>query len=284
VRLFVGNGMRPGVWQELLERFGPLRVLEFYGSTEGNVALANLTGTKIGAVGTDMGRGSRIELVEYDVARDDFKRDAENRLITCSVDTPGVLIAKIDASHPMGNFDGYTKHRDTEAKILHNAFEPGDAWFVTGDMLRRDADGDFYFVDRIGDTFRWKGENVSTEQVNEVMTQAPFIKCSTVYGVALPMREGRAGMAAIELIEGAEFDGEHLYDLFDSNLFKAALPRFIRIVDRLETTTTLKLIKHKLQQEGADPSKVSDEMYYFREDERSYEPLDDEIWARLTSD
>ncbi len=284
IRLFAGNGMRPGVWQRLLERFGPFGVLEFYGSTEGNVSLVNLTGDKIGSVGSEPGHSGRIELVRYDTEAEAFERDGQGRLIVCGEDEPGVLIARVDAGQAMGRFDGYTDRRATEAKLIRDVFEPGDAWFVTGDLLRRDAEGDYWFVDRLGDTFRWKGENVSTDQVQEIVSGADFVAMCVVYGVTLPRREGRAGMAAVELAEGSAFDGRALFELCEANLFEAARPRFVRVVERIQTTETLKPIKHQLQRDGANPGKIKDLLYWYDEASRCYSPLDAAIWARLTAE
>ncbi len=280
-RLFVGNGMRPQVWQRLLERFGPVRVLEFYGSTEGNVALANLTGDKVGSVGRAVLGATELALVRYDVAEERYVRDGDGRLTPVATGQPGALIARISDVHPLARFDGYTDERATDAKVLRDVFAPGDAWFATGDLLRQDADGDYWFVDRIGDTFRWKGENVSTDEVAEVLMHAPGIALAAVYGVALPGREGRAGMAAVQLTPGASFDGEAVFRAVQRDLFPAARPRFVRVVEALETTDSLKVVKHHLQAEGADPGRTGDALYWLDEAAERYSPLDMDGYARL---
>jgi putative long chain acyl-CoA synthase len=282
VRLFAGNGMRPAVWGRLLERFGPVRVLEFYGSTEGNLVLANLTGDKVGSVGRLLAGSGYAALVAYDPVEDRYVKGPGGWLQRVGVGEPGALLARIQDSHPLAHFDGYLRPEDTEAKILRNVFELGDAWFVTGDLLRVDADGDYWFVDRVGDTFRWKGENVSTEQVRAVLEEAPFVRLSAVYGVEVPGREGRAGMAAIELGAGTTFDGQALYALVSENLFPAARPRFVRIVPSLDTTASLKVWKHALQREGCDPGRIQDPIAYLDEEARAYLPLDTETFARLS--
>jgi putative long chain acyl-CoA synthase len=159
VRLLVGNGMRAEVWHKLVERFNPDSVLEFYGSTEGNICLANLDGQKPGSVGRPVPGSDEIALVRYDAARGVPVRGDDSRLQTCEAGEAGLLIARIADSHPLAHFDGYLDAEQTEQKIVRDAFSEGDAWFNSGDLLRRDADGDFWFVDRVGDTFRWHGEN-----------------------------------------------------------------------------------------------------------------------------
>ena len=281
LRLLVGNGMRADVWEQVLERFGRVRVIEFYGSTEGNVVLANLSGEKVGSVGRELLDDSEIALVRYDLAADDFVRDGEGRLQRCADDEPGVLFARIDDIHPVTRFDGYLSKKDSEHKVFEDVFEPGDAWFNTGDMLRRDSDGDYWFIDRLGDTFRWKGENVSTEQVSAALLQAPEVGVCSVYGVRLPGREGRAGMAAIQLVEGQTFDARGLARIVERNLFPAARPLFLRVVEQMPITSTLKLVKHRLQQEGADPNTVPDPLYWYDESGHTYRPLTPVTWKRL---
>lgn len=283
VRLFVGNGMRPEVWEQLLDRFGPLRVLEFYGSTEGNAALANLSGEKIGSVGRPILGPGGLRLARYDVERDELVRGEDGRLIETGPDEPGLLLAKIGTSHVLERFEGYVDAEATEAKIIRDAFEEGDAWFDTGDLLRRDADGDYWFVDRVGDTFRWKGENVSTEQVSAVLSRVPGVAMAAVYGVELPGREGRAGMAALQLRPGASFDGAAAFEAVRENLFPAARPRFLRIVDALETTETLKLVKRRLMEEGCDPGRLGDALYFYDESNNAYSPLTMDEYARLVA-
>lgn len=273
VRLFFGNGMRGEVWEELVRRFGKVRVLEFYASTEGNVVLANLSGDKIGSVGRPPVISGPIELVKYDVENEDFLRDEMGMFIPCDDDEAGMLIGKITSLNPFSKFEGYTNKEASKKKILRGVFEPGDKWFVTGDILKRDEDGDYWFVDRVGDTFRWKGENISTEQVSNVVSQIPFVHLCAVYGVKLEGREGRAGMAALELAEGHSFDGESAYNFIQSELMPAGRPRFIRIVKALEVTSSLKVIKHQLQQEGIDTRYVRDSLYWYNEEKKTYTKL-----------
>ena len=183
IRLFIGNGLRADVWSQLRHRYGRVRVCEFYGSTEGNVVLANLTGQKIGSVGRVPFGLQEVELVKYHVDEDTYVRDQAGFMVACEENEPGMLISKILVNNPFSHFDGYTDAEATERKVLRDVFEPGDCWFASGDMLRRDADGDFWFEDRVGDTYRYKGENVSTEEVLRVISRAPCVGLATVYGV-----------------------------------------------------------------------------------------------------
>jgi putative long chain acyl-CoA synthase len=274
VRLFAGNGMRKEVWERLLSRFGRLQVLEFYSSTEGNVALVNFTGEKIGSVGRPLTPAEDLALVEYDVDRGEYVREDDGRMHRVATGMPGALLARISRDHPLSHFDGYLDERENERKIFRDVLEGGDAWFATGDLLKRDEDGDYWFVDRLGDTFRWKGENVSTEQVAQIVSDLPFVDGCVVYGVSLPGREGRAGMAAILLRHGTAFDGRTMFAAMERDLFPAARPRFVRVVRELAMTSSYKYVKAPLAQAGADPSKVSDPLYVLDEAGRTYAPLD----------
>lgn len=273
IRLFMGNGLRSDVWSQLRHRYGRVRILEFYGSTEGNVALANLTGSKIGSVGRVPFGLQRVELVKYQVDEDTYVRDERGFFVSCPDGEAGMLIAQIISKNPFSHFDGYTDREATERKILRDVFEPGDCWFATGDLLKRDADGDFWFEDRVGDTYRFKGENVSTEEVSRVISRTPFVGLATVYGVKIEEHEGRIGTAAIELADNANFNGQLLFDVVESGLAPAARPRFVRVVDRLATTASFKVIKHELQREGIHPGQVDGAIYFYDSKARSYSRL-----------
>ncbi len=270
VRLFFGNGMRPEVWRELLRRFGRMRVLEFYASTEGNALLANLTGEKVGSVGRPPPLAASVELVQYDVEEDKFVRDISGWLVPCQTDEPGMLISQVQQLNPFSRFEGYTDQVATRKKMLTHVFEEGDQWFITGDILRRDQDGDYWFVDRVGDTFRWKGENISTEQVASVVMGVPFVEFCAVYGVSVERHEGRVGMAAIQVQEGEKFDGRAFFQRMEEGLMPAGRPRFVRVVRHLEMTRTLKVIKHRLQEEGMDPAGFKDALYWYNQARRTY--------------
>jgi fatty-acyl-CoA synthase len=180
-----------------------------------------------------------------------------------------------------GRFEGYTSEQATAKKILSDVFVSGDRWFRTGDLVRRDADGFYHFVDRAGDTFRWKGENVSTQEVAEAVTGFPDVSLCAVYGVEVPGTDGRAGMASVVLREGAKLSGAALHAHLAHSLPSYARPVFLRVQDAPDMTGTFKLQKARLKREGFDPERVSDPLY-FRDDERgAYRPLTDELYARL---
>ncbi|HWU55341.1 MAG TPA: long-chain-acyl-CoA synthetase, partial [Rhizomicrobium sp.] len=209
VRAITGNGLRPEIWRAFQERFAIPRIVEFYGATEGNVSMLNYDGT-VGAVGRvpdylEWLLPSRV--VRFDVEKEMPVRGPDGLCIECGPDEAGEALGGI-STRAGREFEGYTVKSDSEKKMLRDVFKKGDVWFRTGDLMRRDEHGYFYFVDRIGDTFRWKGENVSTGEVGEVLAAAPGIREANVYGVHVPGMEGRAGMAA--LVVDGDFDIEAL--------------------------------------------------------------------------
>ncbi len=280
VRLFVGNGMRADVWKELLRRFGKVSVLEFYAATEGNAVMTNLTGEKIGSVGRVPLGLVRTLVVKYDPATESYPRALDGFLIPAKVDEPGMLLIEIQKRNPLSRFDGYTDAGATEAKILRDVLRKGDAWFCSGDLMREDADGDFWFVDRVGDTFRWKGENVSTEQVAVVLAELPFVEMCAVYGVRIPGQEGRAGMAAIKLREDHSLDPAALFFTVEQHLIDAARPRFVRIVSELQTTETMKIVKHPLLMDGIDLVRTGP-LYVYDKQNRTYVKVDADALSAL---
>jgi fatty-acyl-CoA synthase len=255
-------------------------VIEFYGATEGNVALLNLDG-KPGAVGRLPGwlrRIAGVEVVRWDAAREEPVRNAEGFCLRCEAGEPGELIGRISA---VSRFEGYSNAAATEKKILRDVFERGDAYFRTGDLLRFDSAGYFYFVDRIGDTFRWKGENVATTEVAEVMSRVPGVREVNVYGVSVPGYEGRAGMAA--LVASDELDLAALREHIHAALPSYARPLFLRRVPSLDVTGTLKLRKVELVAEGFDPARVRDPLYLDDAASAAYVPLDAGRFAQIAS-
>ena len=197
-RAITGNGLRPEIWPAFQKRFAIPKIVEFYGATEGNVSMLNYDGN-VGAVGRIPNYMRNIiacRIVRFDVESEMPVRGPDGFCIECGDDEAGEAIGKI-VDEPGRSFEGYTQETDTRKKILHDVFEKGDAWFRTGDLMRRDEHGYFYFVDRIGDTFRWKGENVATSEVAEALGIIPGILDANVYGVHVPGMDGRAGMAAL---------------------------------------------------------------------------------------
>ena len=255
--------MREEVWTAFQDRFAIPRVLEFYAATEGSFSLYNVEGRPgaIGRVPPFLAHRFPAAIVRHDPDGGSPLRDAEGRCVPCAPDEVGEAIGRIaDADGPGPNrFEGYTRDADSEAKVLRDVFAPGDAWFRTGDLMRRDAAGFFYFVDRVGDTFRWKGENVSTGEVSSVLAACTGVQAAAVYGVALPGCEGRAGMAA--LATGESFDLERLHAHLVSALPPYARPVLLRLMASLPATGTFKLQTQALQREGYDPAEVGDLLF-----------------------
>jgi fatty-acyl-CoA synthase len=236
---------------------------------------------KVGAVGRFRPRLAKalgIHLVAYDVAADEIRRDAEGRVVPVGSGAVGELITRISEIAP---FEGYSDEAATEKKILRDAFKEGDAWFRTGDLLRQDADGYYYFVDRVGDTFRWKAENVSTAEVAAVVGQADGVLEANVYGVAVPGHDGRAGMAS--LVVDDRFDPKALHDHVVAELAPYARPLFLRLLEEVEITATFKHRKRDSVEEGFDPARVADPLLFLDADAGTYVPLTAELHERIVS-
>lgn len=285
IRLAIGNGLRPEIWPAFQKRFNIPSVLEFYGATEGNVALMNYDGT-VGAVGRIPGWAKKkfnVELVQFNTETEQVVRGADGFCIKCKPGEAGEAIGKIsnDPNTPTGRFEGYAKKEETEKKILRDVFEKGDEWFRTGDLLRQDKHGYFYFVDRIGDTFRWKGENVSTNEVSEAISVFPGVKEANVYGVVIPGTDGRAGMASIVCDPG--IDLEKLRKHIDKELPDYARPLFIRLSHEMEVTGTFKHRKVDLVKEGIDLALVNEPIYFNSPVEKKFVPLDQALHDKISS-
>jgi fatty-acyl-CoA synthase len=283
IRLACGNGLRPDVWPRFKQRFAIPQILEFYAATEGNCSLFNFEG-KEGAVGRlpwFLAHRFPIKVVRFDVEKEAPVRTAEGFCIECAADEPGEVIGKIlnDPAKPGNRFEGYAETAATEKKVLRDVFERGDAWFRTGDLMRKDARGYFYFVDRVGDTFRWKGENVATSEVSEAITSYPGITDANIYGVSVPGYEGRAGMAA--LVVGAGFDLAGLRQHVAAHLPDYARPLFVRIASGLDVTGTFKQKKVDLVREGFDPERIHDPLYFNDAAAGALRPLDAALYRRL---
>jgi fatty-acyl-CoA synthase len=283
LRICCGNGLRADVWEAFERRFKIPRILEFYAATEGNFSLYNVEG-KPGAIGRLPGfmmHRSPVAIVKFDLERGAPARNVDGFCVPCAVDEIGEAIGKLPPKDKIegGRFEGYTSTAEGERKILRNAFAPGDAWFRTGDLMKRDKAGYFYFIDRIGDTFRWKGENVSTLEVANIVASCPGVLQATSYGVALPGFDGRAGMAAI--VVDNNFDPVSLHAHVSKHLPPYARPLFIRLVDELAMTETFKQKKQQLIQEGFDPAVVKDVLLADDAKKGSYVPLTAEHFARL---
>ncbi|MFT4043747.1 MAG: long-chain-acyl-CoA synthetase [Gordonia sp. (in: high G+C Gram-positive bacteria)] len=255
VRLAVGNGMRPDIWQEFRDRFGIDRIVEFYGASELNLVFVN-------AFSVDRTAGFcplSYAIVEYD-ENGAPKRDANGRLTKVARGGIGLLLSDVHGRVPI---DGYTDPGETDKKIIRNAFAPGDEWFNSGDLVRDQGFSHIAFVDRLGDTFRWKGENVATTEVEAGLDGFDSITGSVVYGVEIPEADGKAGMGAVTVLDGEKIDGvalaEHLYRVLPAY----AVPLFVRVVDHLEATSTFKNRKVQLREEGYT-STGADPLYVLR--------------------
>ncbi|XP_027685370.2 bile acyl-CoA synthetase isoform X1 [Chelonia mydas] len=281
VRLAVGNGLRVEVWKEFLQRFGPIRICEFYGATEGNTGFVNYTG-KIGAVGRVnfvQKMLAPFEFIRYNVERDEPVRDERGCCIRVPPGEAGLLVVKITKSAP---FHGYAGNRQkSEKKVLRDVMKKGDLYFNSGDLLMVDHEGFIYFQDRVGDTFRWKGENVATTEVETTLAAVQFIQEVNVYGVPVPGHEGKIGMAAIRLKEGMVFDGEKLYTHAKDFLPNYAIPRFVRLQDALEVTGTFKQCKGQLVKEGFNPALIKDALFFLDESEKRFVPMSPQIYSSI---
>ncbi|XP_015281339.1 PREDICTED: very long-chain acyl-CoA synthetase isoform X2 [Gekko japonicus] len=281
VRIALGNGLRADVWREFIRRFGNIRIYEFYAATEGNVGFVNYTG-KIGAVGRLNYFHKKImcyEVIKYDVEKDEPVRDENGYCIKVPRGEVGLLVCKITRFAP---FSGYVGAKSqTEKKKLRDVFQKGDVYFNSGDLLMIDHDNFIYFHDRVGDTFRWKGENVATTEVADILGLLEFIEEVNVYGVPVPGHEGRIGMASIRLKEGCEFAGGRIYRHIADFLPTYARPYFVRIQDAIEITGTFKYRKVQLAEEGFNPEVIKDAMYFLEDKEKSYVPLTTDIYNSI---
>ncbi|MEO8926629.1 MAG: long-chain-acyl-CoA synthetase [Caulobacteraceae bacterium] len=281
LRLAFGNGLSPDVWPVFAERFGVPRILEFYGSTEGNVSMFNFDGTP-GAIGRAppyLGDLFNAALARFDVETGAPVRGADGFCIKAAPGEVGECLGRI-ADGVRAAYSGYVDKAASESKVLHDAFRRGDRWFRTGDLMTRDKDGCYYFVDRVGDTFRWKGENVSTTEVAERLATAPGVMEAIVYGVGVGRLDGRAGMAA--LVVDADFDIAAFDRYVAAVLARYAQPLFLRLMANIETTGTFKPPKMDLVSDGFDPAKIARGLY-FRDKIDGFIPLTAALHARIVA-
>ncbi|WP_421844764.1 long-chain-acyl-CoA synthetase FadD6 [Mycobacterium sp.] len=267
VRVICGNGLRPEIWTDFTTRFGIDRVCEFYASSEGTSAYINI----FNMPGTTGISPMPLAYVKYDPDTGAPRRDGSGRVRRVPAGQPGLLLSPVNRLQP---FDGYTDSAASEKKLVRNAFRDGDCWFNTGDVMSPQGMGHAAFIDRLGDTFRWKGENVATTQVEAALATEPAVEECTVYGVEIPRTGGRAGMAAVKLREGADFDGLALARAVYGQLPGYALPLFVRLVTALEHTTTFKSRKVELREQGYGPYDpgVADPLYVLAGRAEGYVP------------
>ena len=282
LRAICGNGLRDDVWRPFEARFGIPRIFEFYASSEGTFSLYNMEGEPgaIGRVPSFMRAGFPAAIVTLDTQTGEPARDAEGRCVRAAKGESGEALGRI-AARGSNAFEGYTDASATERKIVRDVFAPGDAWMRTGDLMRIDARGFWYFVDRIGDTFRWKGENVSTLEVAEVLRSAPGIRDACVYGVKVPGADGRAGMAALTV--SPAFDLADLACHLGERLPTYAQPVFLRVTDSLDLTGTMKHQTRGFAEAGFDPSATADRLFVLRKSLQGYERLTPVIFAAIAA-
>ncbi|XP_003965113.2 long-chain fatty acid transport protein 6 [Takifugu rubripes] len=283
VRMGVGNGLRPDVWREFHNRFGKVRMCEVYGSTEGNLCFMNHIG-KIGTVGRSNALYKllfKYDLVKYDMMKDLPAKDQRGFCQRVDKGETGLLLSKVSSISP---FFGYAGSKSlTEKKLMRDVFAKGDVYFNTGDLMVEDQHGFICFRDRVGDTYRWKGENVATTEVAESLGLVDFIQEVNVYGVEVPGQEGRAGMAAVITRPGATFDGKKLFEHAMRDLPAYARPLFIRLQEEMEMTSTFKQQKFQLVQSGFNPSRVLDPLYVLDSQQQNYVPLTDSVYQNILS-
>jgi fatty-acyl-CoA synthase len=280
VRVIGGNGLRPAIWDDFTERFNIDRVCEFYAASEGNTAFVNF-------FNVDKTTGicpTPVAFVEYDEESGDPVRDDKGRVKKVKNGEPGLLLSKVSNFQP---FDGYTDEKESEKKLVRDAFKKGDVWFNTGDLMRSQGFGHAAFTDRLGDTFRWKGENVATTEVEAAVSSDPQVEECTVFGVEVPDTGGKAGMVAVQLKDGQEFDGKALAKAAFDKLPPYAVPLFVRVVEELAHTSTFKSQKVDLRKEGyggnsgegdEDAGEIEDPIYVLAGREEGYvEYYDDYI-------
>ncbi|MBM5456596.1 long-chain-acyl-CoA synthetase [Pseudomonas sp. P66] len=283
LRCMLGAGLTRETWQNWVQRFGPIQVFEGWGSTESNTNVVNVD-NYVGACGrVPFWEKSNLRLVRYDVETDSHPRDQHGFHQLCEVGEVGEALGFI-INHPNiggGRFEGYTSAEATNSKIRRNVFVDGDSYWSSGDLLRFDEDGYLYFIDRIGDTFRWKSENVSTLEVACALGDFAGLELINIYGVQVPGQEGRAGMAAVLMQPGQSFDPQAFYALTEARLPRYAAPMFVRVSAAADLTSTFKLRKVDLQRQGYAPTAFSDPLFIRDESSRSYVAYSTEVLERV---
>jgi len=285
IRLACGNGLSSEVWGAFKNRFHIPHILEFYAATEGNVSLFNVQGKQgaIGHIPSYLAHRFSPALVLFDAEAGEPVRNGQGSCIRCAPNQPGEALSKIsqDPSSVGSRFEGYTTKEASEKRILRDVFEAGDAYVRTGDLMRRDEKGFFYFVDRIGDTFRRKGENVATNEVADAICAFPGIQHANVYGVSVPGTEGRVGMAA--LVVDGELDLKGLHNHLAGLLPAYARPAFLRIRNEIDLTGTFKYTKTELLRQAYDPTATTDALYFDSAEAGAFIPLDRALYSQILS-
>ncbi len=283
LRMACGNGLRPEVWATFRSRFRVPRILEYYASTEGNFSLYNCEGQPgaIGRIPGFLANRLPVALLRFDVEKSEPRRNADGFCERCAANEIGEaagLMPDTD-SERAGRFEGYADTEATNRKVLRSVFKEGDSWYRTGDLMRRDERGYYYFVDRVGDTYRWKGENVSTAEVLTALTASHGVVEGVVYGVTIAGADGRAGTAA--LVVNSDFDLVAFRAEVAARLPLYARPVFLRILSTLEATATFKPRKQDLAQAGVDPNRIKDALYFDDAQSQRYISLDAQLYAAI---
>jgi fatty-acyl-CoA synthase len=282
LRLACGNGLRGDIWVALQARFAIPQILEFYAATEGNFSLFNVEG-KPGAIGRIpplLAHRFPAAIIRLDPELGIPVRTENGLCIPCISGEIGEAVGRIgSAGDGGGRFEGYTDATETEKKILRDVLAPGDAWFRTGDLMTRDESGYFHFVDRVGDTFRWKGENVATSEVSQAIMDYPGVVDATTYGVKIPGADGRAGMVAMVVNDG--FDLREFRSDLACRLPAYACPVFVRLCAALDITETFKQRKQELVREGFDVNLVKDPLFFLDAKSGIYRLVDADAYARI---
>jgi acyl-CoA synthetase (AMP-forming)/AMP-acid ligase II len=280
IRLATGPGLRPDIWTAFRDRFGIAKIIDSYGQTEGNVSLQNRRGRIRSCGRCAPFTHDQLKLARYDLERGELVRGLDGMLVECKVGEAGELLSRIARNSPMA-FDGYADPKDNEKKMLRDCFEKGDVYLRTGDLLKRDYASYYYFVDRIGDTFRWKGENVATMEVEHLLNKAPGVHETAVYGVRVPGADGRAGMALVVPANRTSFDPKSFFAYAERTLPTYARPLFVRVGDALDVTGNFKNKKGRLQDEAFDPARVADPLWFRDDAQSTYLPLDAALHAEI---
>ncbi len=282
----IGNGLKPQTWAEFKSRFAIPHIAECYGATEGNFGLLNPF-DKVGACGRllmFLPFLNSVRLVKVNPDTGEYVRNSQGFCVRAGVNEPGEAVSQIKKNVPSSHFAGYSDSKASKKKVMSDVFTKGDQFFLSGDILRQDEEGFLYFCDRTGDTFRWKGENVSTTEVEDKISNVLKLRDVVVYGVEVPGNEGRAGMAAIESTLNSGVKMEYITHTLAGTLFQAlpsyAVPRFLRLVPSVELTGTFKLKKVQLRKEGFDIS-LPDPIFILDMSRKAYQPLTEQLYQQL---
>ncbi len=277
----MGNGLRPDVWEGFVARFNIPHVIEFYGATEGNVSLINVDGP-VGAVGrvpSYLSWKFNIDIIRYDVETGLNPRGSDGFCLKADHNEIGEMIGEIRTDDPRFRFEGYETEEATNKKVLKDVFKKGDRWFRTGDLMKRDENGYFFFMDRVGDTYRWKAENVATGEVAAVLSKFTGVTQANVYGVDVPGYDGRAGMASI--VSETPPDLTALKMLINTELPHYARPVFLRLSNESDTTSTFKFKKTNLVKAGFNPANISEPIFFANPVTDAFEPVSADIYAQI---